>query len=168
MIQWQIFPKSQPPTSLFEEVIGCFEKVESMISSDNRNLNSDEVLIVLRPHLEQIGFRVESGRKKSQKIRVPVLFGRQGKWEKSFEADAHNEKERVVLEVEAGRAVTNYQFLKDLFEACMMQGVDYLVVAVRNVYKRNKDCEAVMNHFETLYVSGRMKLPLKAVLVIGY
>lgn len=168
MIQWQIFPKSQPPTSLFKEVIGCFEKVESMISSDNRDLNSDQVLAILRPHLEQIWFRVETGKSRSQKIRVPVLFGRQGKWEKSFEADAHNEKERVVLEVEAGRAVLNYQFLKDLFEACMMQDVDYLVVAVRNVYKGSKDCEKVMNHFETLYASSRMKLPLKAVLVIGY
>ncbi|GAI35079.1 unnamed protein product [marine sediment metagenome] len=168
MIQWQIFPKSQPPTSRFEEVIGCFEKVESMVSSDNRNLNSDQVLVVLRPHLEQIGFRVEAGRRKGQKIRVPVLFGRQGKWEKSFEVDAHNEKERVILEVEAGRAVDNYQFLKDLFEACMAQDVDHLVIAVRNIYGGNKDFEAVINYFETLYASGRMKLPLKAVLVIGY
>jgi len=168
MIQWQIFPKSQPPTSLFEEVIDCFKKVESIISSDKRNLNSNQVLAVLRPHLEQIGFRVETGRKKNQKIRVPVLFGRQGSWEKSFEIDAHNERERVVLEVEAGRAVVNYQFLKDLFEACMIQDVDYLVIGVRNVYKGNKDCARVMNHFETLYASGRMKLPLKAILVIGY
>jgi len=30
------------------------------------------------------------------------------------------------LEVEAGRAYTNYQFLKDLFQACMMHDVQYL------------------------------------------
>lgn len=29
----------------------------------------------------------------------------------------------------------NNQFLKDLFQACMMQDVDYLVIAVRNEYR---------------------------------
>jgi hypothetical protein len=168
MIQWQVFPKNQPPTKILNEVIECFKKIEATISSDTHQFESIRVLAILRPCLEKIGFLVETGKKTAQKIRVPVLFGRQGKVEKSFEADAYDEKERVVLEVEAGRAVTNYQFLKDLFQACMMQNVDYLVIAVRNIYKGKKDCETVINHFETLYSSDRMKLPLKAVLVIGY
>ena len=53
---------------------------------------------------------------------------------KSFEADAWNIPEKMVLEVEAGRAVVNNQFLKDLFQACMMHDVDYLGIAVRNTY----------------------------------
>ena len=42
------------------------------------------------------------------------LFGKNGKLEKSFEADALNTSRKTVLEVEAGRGVTNHQFLKDL------------------------------------------------------
>lgn len=70
--------------------------------------------------------------------------------------------------MEAGRGVTNYQFLKDLFQACMMNNVEYLIIAVRNIYRTSKDFEKVATFFDTLYASGRIKLPLKGVLVIGY
>jgi len=70
--------------------------------------------------------------------------------------------------VEAGRAVVNNQFLKDFFEACMMQDVDYVVIAVRNDYRGNNDFEAVCAFFEALYASQRMILPLKGVTLIGY
>ena len=107
-------------------------------------------------------------RKAKDKIRVPVLFGRNGRPEKSFEVDAYHKDTGTVLEIEAGRAVTNYQFLKDLFEACMMHNVNFLVIAVRNIYKRSADFEKVITHFHTLYASGRLKLPLRGVLIIGY
>ena len=45
---------------------------------------------------------VESGKKRAEKVIVPVLFGRGGKTEKSFEADAYSAAHRFVLEVEAG------------------------------------------------------------------
>ena len=73
-----------------------------------------------------------------------------------------------MIEVEAGRAVTNYQFLKDLFEATVMVDVDYLGIAVRNVYKRAKDFETVYSFLDTLHASERLKLPLKGILLIGY
>jgi len=91
-----------------------------------------------------------------------------GKPIQSFEADAYHETERFVVEVEAGRAITNYQVLKDLFEACVMVDVDYLCIAVRNVYKRSKDFDTACQFLETLYASGRLTLPLKGILVIGY
>ena len=69
------------------------------------------------------------------KIKVPVLFGRNGQLEKCFQVDAFLDGEdSTVLEVEAGSAVTNYQFLKDLFEACMMHNVAYLMIGVRKIY----------------------------------
>ena len=73
-----------------------------------------------------------------------------------------------MLEVEAGRAVTNYQFLKDLFQACVMDEVDYLGLAVRKVYKSSADFDKVYDFLDTLYTSGRLRLPLKGVLLIGY
>ena len=52
---------------------------------------------------------VEKGKKNKDKISIPVLFGTNGKVEKSFDADAYFDKAEYVIEVEAGRAVVNYQ-----------------------------------------------------------
>ena len=138
------------------------------IDSVKHKHESNKVLAHISPGLGQIGFRVESGKKKEDKIEVPVLFGINGKMEKCFQADAFLESEGFVLEIEAGRGVLNNQFLKDLFQACMMSDVQYFGVAVRNTYKGNKDFEQVCKFFETLYVSNRLQLPLKGILVIGY
>jgi len=73
-----------------------------------------------------------------------------------------------VIEVEAGRAVTNYQFLKDFFEASMMYNVDYLCIAVRNIYRKSKDFEQVVKFFDAMFSSKRIVVPLKGLLVIGY
>ncbi|MEB3336820.1 MAG: hypothetical protein VKJ46_05105, partial [Leptolyngbyaceae bacterium] len=75
---------------------------------------------------------------------------------------------RLVLEVAAGRAVDNYQFLKDIFQACMMHGVEYLVLAVRNDYRKHDDFKKIYTFLETLYISNRLHLPLKGILLIGY
>jgi hypothetical protein len=103
---------------------------------------------------------------------VPVLFGASGKVEKSFDADAYHPKAGFVLEVEAGRAVANNQFLKDLFQASMMKDVEYLAIAVRRLYEgggqKSKDYERVVAFFDTLYASSRLQLPLRGVVVIGY
>jgi hypothetical protein len=72
------------------------------------------------------------------------------------------------LEVEAGRGVTNYQFLKDLFQACMMYEANYLVIAIRNVYRKSQDFDRVVAFYNTLYASNRLSLPLKGILIIGY
>ena len=81
-----------------------------------------------------------------------------------------------MIEVEAGRAVINNQFLKDIFQACMMFEVEYLVIAVLNEYKFNSggrqtvghDYQEIKTFLETLYVSNRLRLPLKGILLIGY
>jgi hypothetical protein len=111
---------------------------------------------------------VEAGKKASEKIRIPVLFGRRGKPNLNFEADAAHYGSRTVVEIKAGKAVANYQFLKDLFQASVMQGISFAVVAVRNVYKGTNDFEKVIGFLNTLYASGRLKLPLDGVLIIGY
>ena len=100
------------------------------------------------------------------------MYGKNGKPVKSFDADAYHEQYRFVLEVEAGRAVSNNQFLKDLTEACLMINVDFVGIAVRNIYiagaQTGQDFEYVKIFFETLYASNRLQLPLKGVLLIGY
>lgn len=151
------------------ETVSAFNVVATEISSDRGGpQTSNEALAVVRPHLESVGYLVEKGKMGSEKIHVPVLYGLNGKTEKAFEADAYWAEKRVVLEVEAGRAVTNYQFLKDLFQACVMQDVDWLVIAVRKTYRESKDFQKVVQFFDTLYASSRLTLPLSGVLIIGY
>ena len=99
---------------------------------------------------------------------MPVLYGNLGKAKLTFEADAYNEEFKTVIEVEAGRAVINYQFLKDIFQASMMVETDYLVLAVRNLYKGRNDFEVVSNFLETIYLTNKIKLDLKGILLVGY
>jgi len=167
-INWQFFPKSEAIPQHLKEVVTIFEKNEISINSFNHQHTSNKVLELLRVDLERINYQIEKSKKLVDKIKVPVLFGRSGSLEKSFDADGYNESTKSVLEIEAGRGVTNYQFLKDLFQACMMHEVEYLTIAVRNIYKDQKDFEIVDRFFDTLYTSNRIKLPLKGILIVGY
>jgi len=167
-MNWQYYPKSDPVPEHLSDIIDVFVHHEEDVKSPDNELASDKVLSLLRESLVGLGFDVEKSKKAIDKITVPVLFGRNGRPEKSFEADAVNTMTHTVLEVEAGRGVTNYQFLKDLFQACMMYNIDYLAIAVRNRYRSSDDFEKVVRFFDALHASGRLRLPLAGVLVIGY
>jgi hypothetical protein len=168
-ILWQHFPKHSPCPDFLTKVVGCFDAVSADIASlDNVGQVSNDVLAKVRGGLEALGFLVETSKTAQGKIRVPVLYGANGKVEKSFEADAYHPTQRTVVEVEAGRGVTNYQFLKDLFQACVMQDVDYAVIAIRQDYRGSDDFSKVVTFIETIYASNRLVLPLKGLLIIGY
>ncbi len=168
MLRYQLFPRSVGITEQLLQVIQCFAIVYDEIKSPEHGLNSDGVLAHLRPHLEALFFRVEAAKTRGSKIPVPVLFGLNNHIDKSFDADALSGDGTIVLEVEAGRAVVNYQFLKDIFQASLMHNVQYLVMAVRNDYRGHDDFQAVHTFLETLYISNRVILPLKGIVLIGY
>jgi hypothetical protein len=149
-------------------VVECFRSADEQIASPANNLSSDGVLKFVRPHLELIGFRVESGKNRDQKIKVPVLFGLNNSIDKYFDADAISADGKIVVEIEAGRALDNYQFLKDIFQASLMYGVEYLVIAVRNEYRGTHTFGRIAVFLETLYVANRIQLPLRGILLIGY
>ena len=168
-ILWQHFPKHSPCSDFLQEIVSCFDNVSAEIASlDNVGQVSNEVLAKVRGGLERLGFLVETSKTAEGKIKVPVLYGSNGKVEKAFEADAYHPTQRTVVEVEAGRGVTNYQFLKDLFQACVMQDVDYAVIAIRQDYRGSDDFSKVVTFIETIYASNRLILPLKGLLIIGY
>lgn len=168
MINWQYFPKNKKPTDVLINTIDVFKNNNKIINSIDNDFHSNEVLDFLRNDLELLEYKVEKSKRKEDKISVPVLFGANGVVEKYFDTDGYNEKEKIVMEVEAGRAVINYQFLKDFFQALVMVDVDYLIIAVRNNYRNKNDFAQVTNFFETLYSSSRLTLPLKGILIIGY
>ena len=169
MIRWIYYPNCNKPSEYAQKIVDVFNRNHDSISSEkNEKQESNVVLEKIRKDLEEIGFSVESGKTASQKISVPVLFGLNGGVSKHFDADAYNAENGWVLEVEAGRAYTNYQFLKDLFQASVMFGVDYLSIAVRNDYRGRDDFLKIKQFFDTLYASNRFNTPLKGILLIGY
>ena len=167
-IEWQLFPKNLSCPDHLKEIISIFEKQLDDIDSLSHELKSNDVLAYIADGLVSLGYDVETSKKSEDKITVPVLFGKNGKLEKSFDADAYSHELKTVIEVEAGRAVANYQFLKDLFEACVMPDVDYCVIAVRRNYRGAEDFNKVITFMDTLYSSTRFVLPLKGVLIVGY
>lgn len=172
MIQWMYYPKNQMIVPHLMSIIDAFKEVENLIDSEiytgEETLKSDAVLSIVAPGLQRIGFQTERSKRHEDKIRVPVLFGLNGTTELAFEVDGFNAETQTVIEVEAGRGVTNYQFLKDFYEACMMQNVSYFCIAVRNHYRSSKDFEKVCKFFETLFASNRIQTTIQGILVIGY
>lgn len=167
--KFQTFPKSMATPREVLLAIGVFVANEKVIDSELQvDLKSNDVLAVLRGDLLSLGFEVEEGKAADQKIKVAVLYGLNGQTTKTFDADAFHREAGIVMEVEAGRAVTNYQFLKDLFQACAMQEAKHLVIAVRKDYRGSKDFDSVINFMETLYASSRLQLPLQSVTIVGY
>lgn len=168
MINWMFYPKNLKVDDVSLKIIDTFKSFASIIDSEMCNYNSDEVLKVIEPGLTALGFQVEKSKHSQDKISVPVLFGLNGRIEKFFDVDAYDAENKYVVEVEAGRAVSNYQFLKDYFEACTMYNVSYLTIAVRNTYRNANDFEKTCLFFDALYQSGRVGIPLKGLLIIGY
>jgi len=166
--RYQLFPRSFGITEQVQNAIQCFEQNFHLINSNKFNYSSNEVLEIVRDDLEKIGFKIEKSKKQEDKIRVPVLFGLNNKIDKYFDADGISEDFTIVLEVEAGRAYRNNQFLKDIFQARMMPSVEYLIITVRNTYAGTDDFQSVFAFIETLYVNGRLKLPLEGIVLIGY
>lgn len=167
MIDWKYYPQNAEATDLLKGVVGCFEQLEQRVTSDVHKFESNKVLEILRPKLRKMGFEVED-KEKGSRISVPVLFGERGKWQKSFQVDAYHESGKTVIEIEAGRAFTNFQFLKDIFEACVMHNVEYLAVAVRKTYLGTKDYGKILEFMDTLYASGKLGIPLRGIMIIGY
>ena len=168
MIKYQFFPRSRGVVQEIKAVIDCFEAVSVSIDSAKHSLTSNKVLEKLTPGLLKLGYKVETSKKQDDKIPVPVLFGMDNTIDKSFHADALSDDGKIMIEVEAGRALENNQYMKDIFQACMMFDVEYLIIAVRHTYRKHPDFERIKTFLETLYISNRLHLPLKGILLIGY
>jgi DNA-binding XRE family transcriptional regulator len=65
-----------------------------------------------------------------------------------------------------GRKVRREQVL--IIAEQLMPNVDYLMLSIRNDYRGNGDFSKIFQFFETLYINGRLRLPLKGIVLIGY
>lgn len=173
-IRWQVFPRSQPTTVHQRELLGVFEEKFSIIGTPKNSLKSDEVLALLRLDLVSIGYEIEG----TEKVNRPVLYGESDKPLKTYNVDGWHAATSTVLEIEAGQAVENNRFAIDILKALSIQDAEHLVIAVPTNYlperlkiaakSPKKEFDKVVNIVDSLFVAGRVKLPLSSILIIGY
>ncbi|MCH7656198.1 MAG: hypothetical protein IIC95_09500 [Chloroflexi bacterium] len=176
-IRFSTFPRTVPPADFARDVVAVFEAHEPSISTTElvKGLTSNAVLTVLRPALMKLGFEVEAGKHKEEKILRPVFFGENGKPILQYEIDAYHADWECALEVEAGRAWMGNAVYRDLVQACVMVRVKYLVLAVPNTYKFqgqgkpmvSRDYENTIAVADALYGHTRLVMPYDLI-VIGY
>lgn len=71
MINFQFFPRSHGVTKEIQAVIDCFKKIETVLDDGTHRVSND-VLALLRPHLEACGYDVERG--KAGMIKLMFLY----------------------------------------------------------------------------------------------
>jgi hypothetical protein len=175
--QFTSYPLTAPPPAFVGEIMSVFRECESDICTQSlsKGLTSDEVLARLRPGLSKLGFQIETGKRKSEKLERPVFFGENGTPTLTYQIDAFHDEWQCGLEVEAGRAKMGNAIYRDLIQALVMVHVEYLVLAVPNVYKyktgdrsaKSSDYASAKKLAQALYNHDRMKLPYGLIL-IGY
>lgn len=176
-IHYSNYPRTEAPPEFISQVIAIFKKHEEDISTIRlkKGLTSDKVLSKLRNGLVKIGFEVEAGKRKEEKIERPVFYGENGSPTLRYEIDAYHPLWKCGLEIEAGRAWMGNAVYRDLIQALVMVEVDYLTLAVPNAYKyKSYDRDVVSNDYDNtkslvdaLYGHSRFQLPYKLI-VVGY
>lgn len=174
---WAYYPPSDRPDAWAWDFVEVVSGAQSAIdSAAAAHLTSDDVLRQLRPGLEGFGYLVESGKRRSEKIRRPVLFGEQGAELVAYEVDAVNEALGIVVEIEAGRGARGNAVYRDLIRASLIVGADFLALGVMRSYRHlsgGKEMEVASYRdakaqLDAIYASGRLHLPFKGVLLFGY
>lgn len=172
-IRYYCYPRTKTPPTFAESIVSAFRAKENEIATQDSKdgLKSDAVLAAVRPNLENVGFDVETGKSRSDKIHRPVLFGENGKPQLQYEVDGYHDEWSCGLEVEAGRAWKGNAIYRDLIQAMMMVQVETLALAVPIEYsysgRTNPAFEKTNHVIETLYGTSRFDPPYRLIL-IGY
>jgi hypothetical protein len=176
-LRYQCYPKTAPPPEYAASIADVFRAHEDEISTYEleKGLTSDAVLAVIRDRLLALGFDVEGGKHKREKILRPVFFGENGEPALQYEVDAFHPEWKCGLEVEAGRAWKGNAIYRDLIQGMVMSEVDTLVIAVSNTYKYNSsgrqtsspDFDNAVRVADSLYGHSRFKMPYR-LMIVGY
>lgn len=170
------YPRWQAAPTWVARVVEVMADQRSVLDTSSNSHTSNQVLQLIRPALEDIGFEVESGNARADKIFRPVFFGDQGQAERQYEIDAYHPDDRIALEVEAGRSWQGNAIYRDIVQMSLLVDVDYAVVAVPVEYRFKsggrettnwayRDCRSVL---DAIYGGRRLELPFKGFLLIGY
>ena len=172
-IRFSTFPRTQTPPHFIADLIAQFRTREQRIGTLHlqEGLKSNNVLAILRPGLQELGFEVETGQRREDKIKRPVLFGENLQPTLQYEIDAWHPEWKTGLEVEASRAWMGNAIYRDLIRALVMVEMEHLVLAVPNLYRyktgNSRDYELTVEVAEALYAHRRITMPY-SLCVVGY
>jgi len=175
-IRFATFPMAERPQEFVPPIVNCFRSVETEIATEllDQHIASDEVLRAVSGGLIGLGFEVETGKRKDQKVERPVFWGENGMPTLKFEVDAFHSGWNCALEVEATRAIRGGAVYRDLIQALVMDRVEHLCIAVPNLItwgkkgtSRSKCYRETVNTAQALYGHGRIAFPYRLI-VIGY
>jgi len=175
--RWQYFPSYSQPPRWVGEFVGAVADSRTLLDSTVvAGLTSDDALRALSSRLQELGYQVETGKKASEKIRRPVLFGEDGIERVSYEIDAFHDDLGIAVEVEAGRGARGNAVYRDLIRTSLIVGARFLVLGVMNEYHHmSGGREVVVRSFDearelldAVFASGRLQLPFEGVLLFGY
>lgn len=175
--EWFYYPSHTPPPPWVHDFLAVIAGARPHIESRVVNaLKSDIVLAHVRPGLEQLGYEVERGKGRSDKVYRPVLFGAQGVPRVTYEVDAANDELGVVVEIEAGRGARGNAAYRDVIRTSLIVGARFLALGVMLEYRhlskskpqRIESYREVRNQLDAVYASGRLSLPFEGVLLFGY
>ena len=111
-IRYRSYPRTEPPPPFADDIAGVFRRHVNAISlGDAAYLTTHEVLEIVRADLEDLGFDVERGKRKDDKIRRPVFFGDSGRptlARMSQRASSRGRGETRGYKARAGRAPEAY------------------------------------------------------------
>lgn len=175
--EWFFYPSHSPAPPWVEDFVAVVRAARPHIDSRTVDgLQSDGVLEHLRPGLEALGYAVEQGKKKAEKVYRPVLFGPQGRARVTYEIDAAHDDLGIVVEVEAGRGARGNAAYRDLVRTSLIVGARYLVLGVMAEYRhktsgrttRVESFREIRDQLDAIYASGRLGLPFEGILLFGY
>jgi hypothetical protein len=174
--RWKYYPPRCRPPSWARPLLSAFSEAKDRIDSGENQITSDGALAALRPALKELGFEVEAGKKRAQKIRRPVLFGELGHEDFAYEVDAFNADHGIALEVEAGRGARGNAVYRDLIQTSLLVDAEFLVLAVQVSYRHKSSGKDIvvqsyrdtMALLDAIYASTRLTLPLQGILLVGY
>lgn len=176
-VRFTSFPLTEHPPEFVAPIVNAFREHEHDFGTIGlaKGLTSNEVLSLLRPDLKRLGFLIEAGQLKADRIERPVFFGENGDPELQYKIDAYHPEWKCGLEVEAGRAWMGNAVYRDLIQALVMVDVNHLVLAVPNRYKyrasgkpiTSPDYENTVAVAKALYGHSRGRFPY-GLTVLGY
>lgn len=174
---YRYYPLRDPPPEWVDDLVDvvrdCRELVDSAVVD---GLTSDGVLGHMRGGLERLGYRVEAGKKKKERIALPVLFGDQGQAVVRYEVDAVHDELGVLIEIEAGRGARGNAVYRDLIRSSLIVDASFLALGVMNEYRHLssgklitvKSYRDACDQLDAIYASQRLRLPFDGVLLFGY
>lgn len=173
---WKFYPLNTTPPEWVYDIVDLVNRAEMQISTVDAHtgLSSDDVLAVLRPGLEALGFEVEEGKSARDKVRRTVLYGENGQPAVNYDIDAFNDYIGAALEVEAGRGAANNADYRDIVRTALILDARYLILMQPYAYRSNSSAQAIhayattRSQIDAIYQSRRLSLPFDGLLLIGY